>query len=57
MKTYVKPSICEVELFTQDAISLTIPKTIYKRSGASGFTRDQLIAMALENESIVSSLS
>lgn len=56
MKTYMKPSICEVELFTKDAISLSIPKTTYKRS-QSGFTRDQLIAMALQNDSVVAGLN
>lgn len=54
MKTYVKPSICEVELFTQDAISLSIPKTTYKRqSGATTFSKQQLIAMVMATESVV----
>lgn len=50
MKAYIKPSIAEVELFTQDAISLTVPKTVYKRSAAKGGTfaaDEQLIAYSL----------
>ncbi|MBR4030681.1 MAG: hypothetical protein IKJ06_04725 [Clostridia bacterium] len=54
MKTYIKPAISEVELFTQDAISLSIPKTTYKRqSGATKFSKDQLIAMVMATESVV----
>lgn len=55
MKTYMKPSICEVELFTQDAISLSIPKTTYKRNGAK-FKKSELIAMALASDSVVGAL-
>ena len=51
MKTYNKPAIVEIELFTKDAISLTIPKTVYKRSVASGNSfvtaDDALIAQSL----------
>lgn len=52
MKAYMKPAIAEVELFTQDAISLTVPKTVYRRSAAKGGTftaDDELIAYALRS--------
>lgn len=48
MKAYIKPVIAEVELFTQDAIALTIPKTTYKRN-AGKFTDAELIAYALRD--------
>lgn len=51
MKAYMKPEIAEVELFTQDAISLTVPKTVYRRSTAKGgnfVADDELIAYALQ---------
>ena len=52
MKAYMKPEIAEVELFTQDAISLTtVPKTVYRRSAAKGgnfVADDELIAYALQ---------
>ena len=51
MKAYMKPEIAEVELFTHDAISLTVPKTVYKRSAAKGgnfVADDELIAYALK---------
>lgn len=54
MKAYIKPVIAEVELFTQDAIALTIPKTTYKRKSSS-FTDEQLIAFALRNGEALSS--
>lgn len=54
MKAYIKPAIAEVELFTQDSIALTIPKTTYKKSAAGGFTRDQLLAYALNDGESVS---
>lgn len=53
MKAYIKPAIAEVELFTQDSIALTIPKTTYKK-GAAGFTYDQLLAYALNDGESVS---
>ena len=52
MKAYMKPEIAEVELFTKDAISLTVPKTVYRRSAAKGGTfvaDDELIAYALQS--------
>lgn len=51
MKAYMKPAIAEVELFTKDAISLTVPKTVYRRSVAKGgefVADDALIAYALK---------
>ncbi len=53
MKAYIKPAIAEAELFTQDSIALTIPKTTYKKN-AAGFTRDQLLAYALNEGQSVS---
>ena len=49
MKAYMKPEIAAVELFTKDAISLKVPKTVYKRTvGGEKFTVDNdLLAMAL----------
>lgn len=50
MKSYVKPEIKEVELFTQDEISLTIPKTVYKRTGGTGsFADASLVAYTLQS--------
>lgn len=50
MKSYVKPEIKEVELFTQDEISLTIPKTVYKRTGGAGsFDDASLVAYTLQS--------
>lgn len=49
MKTYIRPEISEAELFTQDSIALSIPKTVYKKSAGGAFTQDQLINMALSN--------
>ena len=48
MKAYIKPEIAEVELFTQDSIALTIPKTTYRRIGGS-FSDSELIAYALKD--------
>ncbi len=49
MKAYIKPEIAEVELFTQDSIALTIPKTTYRRIGGGSFSDSELIAYALKD--------
>ena len=57
MKAYMKPEIAEVELFTQDAISLTVPKTVYRRSAAksgSFVADDELIAYLLKEDEALS---
>ena len=57
MQAYMKPEIAEIELFTQDAISLTVPKTVYKRSAATNgkfVADDELIAYALKHDEALS---
>ena len=52
MKAYMKPAITEVELFTKDAISLSIPKTVYRRSAATNGVfadNNELIAWSLRS--------
>lgn len=46
MKAYFKPEMKEVELFTKEAISLTIPKTKYTKS-AGVWDDGTLLAVAL----------
>lgn len=59
MKAYMKPAIAEVELFTKDAISLTVPKTVYRRAAAGGsfVADDQVIAHALAAGEALSGLA
>ncbi len=53
MKNYVKPMIAEAELFTQEAIAVSIPKTRYNLGTQDAATLEKYV---LQNGEVVSQL-
>ena len=53
MKNYIKPMIAEAELFTQEAIAVSIPKTRYNIGSGDEATLDKYV---LQNNEVVSQM-